>query len=273
MGQINNEKLTTSYSGNHYGQNAPSCQPERFAPEVFSSKGQYGYILHSSIVFTPDGKEAYFTVQDTVDFTKNIKAVRISDGKWGHPQNAGFSKTLSDEMGWISSDGQRIYFYSQVAENIDVLKVTQRNQDGWSTPALIESIEDLHWDDGPFYISAEFSDDGGQEIYYVDYKDGSYQMPIPIGVPIKTESDEYFQCYSDSLGFMIYYRYDVNKEKRGLYLSKKNKDGWDAPINLCKWLGLPHGFRASLSPNEEFLFLLNRKDGIYWIRSDCFNDL
>jgi len=273
MGQKNHERMTSSYSGNYFGQTAPSCQPKEFAAEIFSSRGHYSFILHSSIYFTRDGKEAYFTVQDTISFTKTIKVTKQLDNGWEHPENAGFSITFSDEMGWLSPDDQRIYFFSQVEGNIDILNFTQRNGDGWSKPVAIESIEDLHWDDGPFSISAEFSDEGGQDVYNVDYKDGLYQMPFPIGLPINTQSDEYFQCFSDSMGFMIYYRYDVKKEKRGLFLSKKNKNGWDTPINLCRRLGLPSGFRASLSPNEEFLFILNRKDGIYWINSECLKDL
>ena len=273
VGQKNIEKLTTSYYGNFFGQKAPSCQPVEFVAELFSSRGHYGFILHSGIIFTQDGEEAYFTVQDTINFSKTIMVTKQSDNGWDPPKNAGFSITSSDDMGWISPDGQRIYFFSQVAESIDILNVTQRNGEGWSEPVAIESIEDLHWNDGSFFISAEFSDEGGQDVYYVDYKNGSYQMPFPIGLPINTQSDECFQCFSDSKGFMIFYRYDVKKENRGLFLSNKNQNGWDTPINLCKRLGLPSGFRASLSPNEEYVFILNRKDGIYWIRSNCLKEL
>ena len=167
----------------------------------------------------------------------------------------------------------RIYFYSQVADNIDVLKVTCHEEAGWSTPKVIESLDDLEWNDGPFFISAAFSELGGQDIYYVDYSENSYQTPRPVDAPINTQCDEYFQCFSNTFGYMILYRFDEIKENRGLFISQRSKQGWEIPRNLSKIINLPSGFRANFSPNEEFLFILNRKDGLYWIRSDCLKDL
>jgi hypothetical protein len=261
--------LPASMQGEYFGQVHPANSIEKFADELFSPDGLFGFILHSSLHFTKDGSEVYFTIQDTISFRKTIMSICRIAGKWSLPNIVHFSGINSDEIGWISPYEERIYFFSHdIKTKNEGLFVAHRFRN--ESAVAIEKIDDLKWNDGSIFISATLPQSiGGEDIYFVENIERIYQMPVSVGNQINTASDEYFQCYSSSHEFIVFYRYDSARENRGLYLSQKIYDGsWNKPVNLSAILNLSEGFRATLSPSEEYLFILNRKDGIYWIDTE-----
>jgi len=90
-----------------------------------------------------------------------------------------------------------------------------------------------------------------------------------LGPPINTEFDEYACCWPKDERYLIFYRFHPDdRHVRGLYLSFRMREtSWTEPVSLSKMLGITDAFRATLSPDGRFLFILNRGDGVYWIDS------
>jgi len=253
-----------------------------FHQEVFSQDGLYNFTFHSSLLFSPDSNYIFFTTQDTITFKKTIRVVELNIDSIGIPKIADFSGKFSDEVGWFSPDGNRIYFFSNrpVSEldsinNTEGLWVIQRNGLTWGNPLPVTKPSDIKWDDNSFYISAVLPDsEGTYDIYRLDYENGEYTMPKRLSSTINSKSEEYFQCYSEVGKFIIFYRFNKKEKKeRGLFVTFKNENEWSIPLNLSEILGLDLGFRAKLSISENRLFILNRKDGIYQINSEFIQGL
>lgn len=120
------------------------------------------------------------------------------------------------------------------------------------------------------YVSADLGNgEGGNDIYMLRFQDGNYSIPISMSLPVNTPFDDYVQCVSIGCSYIIYYHFNPNDEsQRGVYLSFGDKDNsWCKPVLLNEIFQLPFDFRATLSPSEEYLFMLNRGDGVYWINT------
>ena len=261
--------------GKYFGQESPGLSLKPFIPEIFSVDGIFKFHLHSSIFFTPDGKEVYFTNQDTSTYRNTIYFMEQIDGVWKNPEIVPFSGSNNDEILWLSPNGRRLYFSSnrstiknKINEEEEGLWVVEKSEDGWSEPVRITTPSDLKWNDGTIYVSANLGNGiGGNDIYKLKYQGKNYSYPQNVGHIINTPWDDYVQCLPKDESFIIYYHFNpTENNKRGLYISfHKNDDSWSEPIYLKTIFNLSLDFRATLSPSEEFLFILNRKDGIYWI--------
>jgi len=152
--------------------------------------------------------------------------------------------------------------------------IVERTESGWSEPRHISSPVEMIENDGILYVSAQFPGGRGlSDIYRLRYEGVHYGMPENLQYPINTELDEYVCCVPKDERFIIFYRFHPEKKDiRGLYYSfHKNKISWTEPASLSRILKLNSCFSATLSPDEKYLFVLNRGDGIYWIET-CFVD-
>jgi hypothetical protein len=271
-----NDELS-DYYGKLLSKSPPETGIKPFVPELFSITGKYKYHLHSSLLFSPDNKEFFFTVQDMQTYRKTIIFMKQINNRWTSPEPAAFSGIFSDEVGWFSKDGCRLYFFStrpikkgEPKAERERLWLVQKNKNVWGKPVSITQPNDFRWNDGPIYVSAELPGGFGSfDIYKLDYNGSSYDMPKNIGVPVNTEHEDIFRCISRQGDFLIFYRFNKdNKNAIGLYLSFTGEAGvWEEPIFLSKKLNLYFGFDAKMSPNGEHIFILNRKDGIYWVKT------
>ena len=267
--------------GEYLGQSAPDNEVQPFCPEVFSTQGKYGYHLHSSLYFTADGNEVFFTNQKvpvSVGYDQDIMHMKQQNGKWGEPTVVSFSGKYSDQIFFLSPDGKRIYFTSTRPFDGDKaldsrnVWIAEKTESGWSEPRSITSPLDLVHNDGTIYVTAQLPGGFGKnDIYRLTYIDGHYSMPENIGAPVNTELDEYACCAIKDERFIIYYSFIQNdKHTRGLYLCPRNNGhGWKQPTQLRSIFDLQDDFRATLSPDEKYLFILNRGDGIYWIDTEA----
>lgn len=98
-------------SGPYLGQKPPGTTPEPFAENII----EVHTFLHSGIVFSPDGLEAYWTPSRTP--LPPILLSRVVNGTWTQPQAAPFSKAEQrDDSPFISPDGKKLFFLSQRLE-------------------------------------------------------------------------------------------------------------------------------------------------------------
>ncbi len=128
----------------YLGQPRPGARPVRFAPEIL--KGD----LHTSPVFTPDGREAYWSMQGAT-----IRTTRMENGRWTPPQSAAFSSSLKDYRDpCLAPSGDRLFFLSKgrlpgsdLPEKENIWSV-DRTATGWGDPrplpAEVNSLEH-HW--------------------------------------------------------------------------------------------------------------------------------
>ncbi len=95
--------------GPYLGQKPPGRTLEVFAPGIVSAR----YGLHSNVVFSPDGAEAFWSVQipaRTVGYGRERTMVsRLVNGRWTYPQAAVFDGVALSDVPFFHPDGQRLY--------------------------------------------------------------------------------------------------------------------------------------------------------------------
>jgi hypothetical protein len=144
----------------------------------------------------------------------------------------------------------------------------ERTTGGWSEPKHVGSPTDLERDEGTLYFGAALEEGhGGSDVYRIQYVEGRYSEPENVGTPINTAADEYVVLTAPDERYLVLYRHDrTDTACSGLYVCFALSDGtWAEPIYVDDSLGLVLGFDASLSPDGQILFLLDRGAGVYWV--------
>jgi hypothetical protein len=265
-------------AGEYLGQPKPGLTLEPFAQGVFADDGCFGLHLHTSVYFSLDGQEVYFTHQALEPLQLTILFMRQEDGVWSQPQVAPFSGIYDDNCAAFSADGQRFYFTSNrplsvggEPEEESGIWFVERANPSWSEPRYIGSPTNLDRDEGTLYVGAVLGDSrGGYDVYRSRFVEGHYTALENLGEPINTELSEYVVLTASDESFLVYYRFHrAKKADAGLYVSSRlGTDVWSEPVYLDGKLGLDWGFDASLSPDGRYLFLLDRGVGVYWVDAD-----
>lgn len=276
-------------------QEYPGITPRPFAPHIFSVKGEYEFKLHSSLFFTPDGNEIYFINQTfpvVFGHSKSVMVMKNNNGTWSEPKTAVFSGKYGDGPVSIPEDGRRLYFGSQRPlsgsgdyKDTDIWYV-DRQPDGWSEPINMGPPINTQFNEwgfsftknGTVYFARDSEDqNAGYDIYMSISNDGIYQTPQKLPEQINTEFSEGSPCIASDESYLIFYRTNrADRSQSGLYISFKNQDGtWSVGRNISDVWELPRGvpFSASFTPDEKYLFILNRMDGIYWVDASIIEDM
>jgi len=264
--------------GEYLGQRIPGLTPEAFAAEVFSVDGRFGLHLHSSLFFSPDGQEVYFTNQAMETFELIPMSMNQEDGVWSEPRVAPLHGVPSHVTSFVfSRDWSRLYLYSSPPEESGEARkadagfwLMERAEHGWSEARHLGPPAGIERNEGALYFSARL--EGGQgsyDVYRSRFVDGRYTEPENLGKVINTADEEYVACVAADETFLIFYRFvEGRKAASGLYVAfQEAEDAWTEPVRLDDVLGLGSGFDASLSPDGRYLFLLNRGDGVYWVEA------
>ena len=142
-------------SGPPYSAGGPLTEPRIFAEGVVSTpRNEFGG------VFTPDGKELYFTRSVPRSYFYVICVSRFENGRWGEPQIAPFSGRYRDFDAVFSPDGSQLFFIS----------------------------------DRPVVIGGRPKKD--YDIWVVDRRGKGWGEPRHLGAPINTDADEWFTSVS-----------------------------------------------------------------------------
>ena len=264
------------FEGEYLGQPRPGLTPELFAPEVFAVAGSFGHHLHSSLYFSPDGQEVYFTDQSPDTSEVLPLFMRQEDGRWTAPEVApfvGIPRGVTSQV--FAPDWSRIYLYANPTPGGDAptqqdagFWYMERTASGWSRAHHVGSPENLDRNEGTLYFSANLPGGfGDHDLYRTRFLEGRYSDPENLGEAVNTAAEEYLSCAAPDGSYLIFYRFDpANKAASGLHLTfQVRDDAWTEPVPLGDELGLEAGFAASLSPDGQYLFLLDRGLGIYWV--------
>ena len=195
-----------------------SSEPQMFAEGVISTPDD-----EAGGVFSPDGKEFYFTKLNATTTFPRVALLCVShwrDGKWSVPEVVPFSGRSLDFPPRLSPDGKEMYFASsRVTGGLKphVLRIwkTTKTEEGWSEPealpAPVNAPEDRwNWGasvtrDGTLYFASDREQRGRPQIYRSRKVNGVYQEAEKLGPEINSEFNDYdpFISADESLLFFV----------------------------------------------------------------------
>jgi len=274
--------------GPYLGQTPPGMSPRLFAKGLVSTRrGMYG-----TIVFSPDGREAYWKPE-----SPEMLSMNIENGVWTPPRVVPFTAKDAINVPFFSLDGQRLYFMagSHNAQGMDeheAVWFVEKKGAGWSEPkpfdAVVNSVS-MHWQfsmdkSGNVYLSAN----GG--INRVRYEGGRYAPPEPLPAPVNIQHAEAEKYRAGEIGpfispegdYIIYSRFMAGAPLPcQLMISFMQRDGsWSGPKNLSEKLQTEgNDSMAKVTPDGKYLFFQSVRRGsgasrgLYWVDAKFIDEL
>jgi hypothetical protein len=228
-----------------------SNTPRLFAPGVIS-----GAADDMSPAFTPDGKTVYFTRGN--DSGSIILVSHFANGNWSTPVIAPFSGKWNDLEPAMSPDGSFLVFASNRPAD-GGMKPIDGTFDGKMFPALGGNLwrVDLQgkgWgepkrlpdtinadtgtfspsiiSDGSIYFMRPAKANGHFALYRSQYRGGTYDAAVPIGVGDDTTEDVDSAVAPDE-SFIVYSSNHPDRhDKKRLLIAFRNKGQWGKSVDL-----------------------------------------
>jgi ankyrin repeat protein len=265
-------------AGAYMGQKPPGDTPEMFLPGIVSGRDR----AHSSIIFSPDGKEAYWTEMISPGGGR-VAFMEMVENTWSYPATASIDRDPT-----FSPDGQRLYFIKtrplrkgeKPGGDLNLKEeywYLERTASGWSEPIstgdAVNAIG-VHWPcsldkHGNLYFS-EFS----ENMYFSEYKDGHYLKPIRLNEKFGNETligrCPFISPDGDYLLFST---------NEGMHISLKKPDAtWTDKISLGDQINSSHENGCPrVTPDGKYMFFVSagqgRPWGIYWVSTDFIEKL
>ncbi len=260
--------------GPYMGQQLPADGQAPFAPDIVTIP--WGH--HSSIAFSPDGKEAFWSAYEVPADSGygygSLQTSHMEDGFWTLPRRAPFVGARDGDVPFYLPGGDRLLFISEAPlvegerggkENIWEVR---RKGDGWGEPKplppVINSMS-LHWQfsvaaNGNLYFSSRTGDAATEGLYLSRYVNGVYGIPEFQGIPLMAP------CIAPDESYLLFSRFTP----RGMHLLMTVPDGagaWREPVDITeKSNGKISGMCPIVSPDGKYLFIINwsRNNTIYW---------
>jgi len=281
------------FRGHYLGQELPGHKPQVFAPDLFSIWGSYGFHLQTSIVFSPTGRELFFTnhvLPSVRGRSCSILYMERTNDLWTEPRLTSFSSDYSDSGVFFSSDGRVGYFMSTRPsegrggpKDADIWFVEKRGG-GWSaaepiTPPVNGPFNDIGGGvaaNGTMFFSSDRPGGKGSfDIYSARFFEGSYADPQNLGEAVNTHAAEYAVCIAPDSSFLIFCRNgSTEKENTGLYVTFRTVDNnWTRARSMGDHIIGLNASGASISPDGRYLFIFGNGDGMYWLSTDLIEYL
>jgi hypothetical protein len=282
-GAIDDERVTPQSAGSapvqmaapplvpYLGQPVPGLTPERFAAGVVSTDA-----IELNAVFSPDGREFYFT--RVVEGLDTMHQMTFVDGKWGEARQLMLFpdrvRVESADM-VLSSDGQELYFLASYdragtgpTPNYD-LWVSRRVGGAWTTAELVgppistaanEYYPALDADGSLYFVS----DRGGRtgRLYKAQRRaDGGFDAPVPFG-PSTVGLDAGDTALAPDQSYLIMTPSPQGSSGRGdLHVSFRRADGsWSDLIRLDDAINTSdHEWCPMVTPDGRYVFFSRRR--------------
>jgi ankyrin repeat protein len=270
-------------AGEYLGQKKPGKKAEVFAPGIVSGR----FSLHSNVVFSPDGKEAFWSLQipaRTIGYSSGRTVFsRFVDGRWTYPRKAVFSGTELDDVPFFHPAGTHLFdmaprpFPGGRETGKENIWIWDKDPAGWSNPRPLDAaVNDLphHWQfsvdrEGTVYFSTNIPGSLGQgDIYVARLAGGRYQKPENLGAQINSPAGEGFPFIAPDGRYLLFERnFDI-------YASFRQKDGtWGAAKRLGPEVNTPGmEILPIVSPDGKYLFF-SRNQQSYWIDAAVIEDV
>jgi Tol biopolymer transport system component len=260
-------------------------QPRMFAEGVISTD-----LDEAGGVFSPDGKDFYFTLMTSYTTSPRFAMICVShfeNGRWQEPKTLSFSGKYMDLAPHLSADGNKLFFTSiRPTANSKGPRfriwVTERISGGWAEPtALPEPInqETSHnldatptADDELYFTSDRDNAAGHFHIFHSRLVDGKLQIPEKLGPEINSDFIESSPAISPD-GNMLVFASNASGEdqdkrrpqdliaagkpypRQDLYISVKRNGQWTPARHLEHNINSSaEEVNPSFSPDGKFLF-------------------
>jgi len=281
--------------GNYLGQAEPGDKPQLFALDIVTNQ----YMLHGNIVFTPDGREAYWSgtypAAGSDGLPYQILTMKQVNGIWSSPQLAPFCKIeYQDDCPSVTPNGKKIFFLSRrplkpgepLADRENIW-YAERKGDGWGEPKCLgDEINSLspHWQvstdlKGNLYFGGQDSKDGNMRGVYISrYKNGRYQKPERLVLAASPDYLEHSPFVAPDGSYIIFSRASQQMAQLGIFISFKKKDGrWGEAVCLNDIIGCPAASQCTyVTRDEKYFFYVSWGSSnwaSYWVKSDFIEKL
>ena len=288
--------------GPYLGQKPPGKTAQQFAVNVFDSTF-HGF--HSNIIFSPDGKEAYWQLNK--GHGSRLQAIfesRYENGIWTRPQVAFFSTLVEggmDDAPFISLDGNKFFFLSyrpiEKGEKSGKCNIwmMEKTEEGWSNPQplppIVNSIEGIHWmlsvdKQGNLYFGTWKPREDGKttgDIFCSKYENGQYTKPEKLGPEINVPGYNYSPFISPDGSYLIYSRREPSKPIKLFICFRKSDGRWTKPRDLSNIIGLDgintdilHGDCPLVTTDGKYLFFRHDLNGSlrpFWMEAGFIEEL
>jgi ankyrin repeat protein len=266
------------FAGPYLGHRPPGLSPEMFAPRIVSTERN-----ELNAVFTPDGREFYFTIRGASGRWTIVMTAREFGG-WSWRRPASFSGRWSDVDPFITADGRRLYFCSNrplngqgdAVKDFDIW-MSERTAKGWSEPknlgAPVNSDADEFYPsltkDGTLYFqSRRPGGPGAPDIWRVRPVEGGFSAAECLPPPVNSAGFEGDTLIAPDESYLIISTSrDPQSPQADLYLSSRGPHGtWMPLVKLGFGVSSPKSGEncQMLSPDGRYLFFTRGGD-IYWI--------
>jgi Tol biopolymer transport system component len=256
----------------YFGQPVPGLTPQRFAPGVVSTDAA----VELNGVFTPDGREFFFT--RVVDKIFTMFHSRFAAGAWSAPRPLmvypGQAKADAVDMA-VSPDGKELYFLGPDPKDAN-LWVSRLESGSWGTALVVpppitttasESYPSVVRDGSLYFSSNRSGGLGLSDIYRAQrMAGGGFDEPLNVGAPINTEHSEGDTFVAPDESYLILTSRRPGGLGQGdLYVSFRGKDArWQPPVNLGDTINTDQvEFCPMVTPDGKYLFF-SRRWGATW---------
>jgi hypothetical protein len=221
-------------------------------------------------VFSPDGKELFFTLSD--NFRTHYVLCHMTmdeDSVWSEPKVAPFAGRYSDADPIFTVDGSRLYFISkrpyegdEERDNFDIWFVEREDQE-WGKPKPVPGNINDEFNQyyvslsqsGNLYYASRRSKDESFDIFKATPTDTGF-VSSRMGAPINTSQSEGDVFISPDESYMIFVsRRDGGYGSGDLYISYQNNGNWTEPQNLGSEINSPDfDYCPVVSPDGLYFF-------------------
>jgi len=268
--------------GPYLGQQPPDVVPQPFLHEVFCNE----YTLHGPPIFSPDGKEVYWTPMR--GYISKIQFMQNSKDVWSTPGSPSFVPTfLGSGDPFFSPDGSRLFFTKDaifINGPKEIIMFVDKKGKQWTKAKSVSknvNALNLHWQISvnrnlDLYFQVRNNDLSDGSIYLSKYVNDTYQTPEKLGEMINTESWENFPFIAPDDSYLIFSR-TTPENGDDLFITFKNEHGtWSKPKNMDQINSPYHDMYPIVTPDGKYLFFLSDRDGgscPFWVSSKVIENL
>lgn len=262
--------------GPYLGQRPPGDVPVLFAPGIVADI----YREHSGAVFTPDGKELFWTVDNIGRpwYPRIVLFMKQVNGVWSQPEMASFVLGKITHINSISPDGKRLYFGSvrpvkEGDEPTGNTWVIDKKEMGWGVPYLHNTVNNPRTrltdvqeaKSGTLYGYGTIGDDPKwRGILRAKYSNGTYEALESLGPHVNSEYlDHSVTVDADEQYIIFASQRPGGYSAQDLYISFRHPDDtWGPAHNLGEVINTTGDSQAwpHLSSDGKYLFFVSQTD-------------
>ncbi|HSG26930.1 MAG TPA: hypothetical protein VLA34_00520, partial [Candidatus Krumholzibacterium sp.] len=282
------------------GEEPPGMEAVLFAPGVVSTSDHE----HSRIEFSPDGMDIYWAVipVDTSRLTHHgapfdVQGQKVwyssgRDGDWSAPRPLPFDYTRIC-CPVMHPSGESLYFRAtrtgpeSPEGKSDIFRTSMAGDGTWKAPEVdapgpldpggmaVRSISFCFSANRNLYFDVYNGDNDRPkwDIWFSEFRDGSYLEPVLLGGGINTGDVNWTPWVAPDESYILFSSHrDGNIGNGDIYVSFRDPDaGWSEPVNLGAKVNTESQERfPSVSPDGRYLFFARMVDSrtfsdIFWI--------